>query len=95
MLLRAALILVTASVAMARELARLTPQDIDKRSPKAGGGFALVVGPGNTCPSGTTQCNGWDCCPNSLTSDGGAGIAAACCPACKWPVSTVAFHIVQ
>src|ERR1700733_5820207 len=43
---------------MGRSLARLEPQLFDKRSTEAGGGFALVVGSGNKCPTGMTQCNG-------------------------------------
>ena len=92
-----ALILVTASIFMAGELARLVPQDIDnKRSTEAGGGFSLAVGSGNTCPSDTTQCNGYNCCPNSLTCHEGvaSALVAPCCPSCKWPASTVAFHMV-
>jgi hypothetical protein len=86
MLRFAALVLVAATAAMAHGLARLAPQDIAQRSPLTGGGFALIVGSGNTCPADTTQCNGWNCCPSSLTCHEGVAntIAAACCPPCKW-----------
>jgi len=77
------ILLLTATMTTASQLAGHIPQNLEGRSAASAGGWALVLNPTASCPADTASCGLTWCCPSSLTCvngiDNGA-IDQGCCP---------------